>query len=80
MTSTPKTTYRRLVACTISLALSGIAECFTGYDALRNGFGVTANVENAGRTRLNQSGVMGRLLYYRHWHVVLHIVVDNRFL
>lgn len=40
----------------------------------------SANVSNARRTSTDDTNLMGRFFYYRYRHVVLHTVVDHRFL
>ncbi len=36
--------------------------------------------QNARRTSTDDTNLMGRFFYYRYRHVVLHTVVDHRFL
>ena len=38
------------------------------------------NISNARRTSTDDTNLMGRFFYYRYRHVVLHTVVDHRFL
>lgn len=40
----------------------------------------SANISNARRTSTDDTNLMGRFFYYRYRHVVLHTVVDHRFL
>lgn len=64
----------------VGLAFSRSVEYDAGVVAVYRCVIFSANISNARRTSTDDTNLMGRFFYYRYRHVVLHTVVDHRFL
>ena len=81
MTTHNATTYWRLVVWPLFTAFSRSVEYDAGVVALYTAaLSSPQTFPNARRTSTDDTNLMGRFFYYRYRHVVLHTVVDHRFL
>lgn len=69
-----------LVAWPVGTAFSRSVEYDAGVVAVYRCVIFSANISNARRTSTDDTNLMGRFFYYRYRLVVLHTVVDHRFL
>ena len=74
------TTPQRIGGWLLGLAFSRSVEYDAGVVAVYRCVIFSANISNARRTSTDDTNLMGRFFYYCYRHVVLHTVVDHRFL